>query len=96
MDQKLYRYKAPHEIAFEWSGPPIGHPRSSKDLVKASIHLNVTSETSTPQKYKSKGLVERVDVLAEIPYLVKKVVNVVAGTKPYIYQVSFALPSINF
>lgn len=62
--------------------------------MKASIHLNVTSETSTPQNYKAKGLVERVDVLAEIPYLVKKVVNVVAGTKPYIYQVSLALISL--
>jgi hypothetical protein len=34
-----------------------------------------------------KGLIEKVDVLAEIPYVIKSVVNYVAGTKPYIYQV---------
>jgi hypothetical protein len=28
-----------------------------------------------------------VDVLAEIPYVIKTMVNYVAGTKPYIYQV---------
>ncbi len=32
------------------------------------------------------GLLEKVDVLAEIPYVLRKLVNVVAGTKPYIYQ----------
>ncbi len=32
------------------------------------------------------GLVDKVDVLAEIPYMVRKLVNYVAGTKPYIYQ----------
>jgi hypothetical protein len=35
-----------------------------------------------------KGLVEKVDVLAEIPYALKMVINYAAGTKPYIYQVS--------
>ena len=32
------------------------------------------------------GLIEKVDVLAEIPFMVRKIVNYVAGTKPYIYQ----------
>jgi len=33
-----------------------------------------------------KGLIEKVDVLAEIPKVVKAVVNYVSGAKPYIYQ----------
>jgi len=32
------------------------------------------------------GLIEKVDVMAEIPAFVKAVVSYVAGTKPYIYQ----------
>lgn len=35
-----------------------------------------------------KNLVERVDVMAEIPQLVKNIVSSVAGAKPYIYQYS--------
>ena len=33
-------------------------------------------------------MIEKVDVLAEIPYVIKTMVNYVAGTKPYIYQVT--------
>lgn len=31
---------------------------------------------------------EKVDVLAEIPFLIRKGLAAVTGTKPYIYQVS--------
>jgi hypothetical protein len=34
------------------------------------------------------GLIEKVDVMAEIPGFVKAVVSYVAGAKPYIYQAS--------
>ena len=34
-----------------------------------------------------KGLIERVDIMAEIPYVLKAAVSYVAGTKPYMYQV---------
>ena len=34
------------------------------------------------------GLIEKVDVLAEIPYVIRKALAAVTGTKPYIYQVS--------
>lgn len=37
-------------------------------------------------KGKLENLVERVDVMAEIPQFVKNIVSGVAGTKPYIYQ----------
>jgi hypothetical protein len=33
-------------------------------------------------------LIEKVDVLAEIPYVIRKGLAAVTGTKPYIYQVS--------
>ena len=36
---------------------------------------------------------DKVDVLAEVPGFVKKIVGGVAGTKPYIYQVSHCLHS---
>lgn len=36
------------------------------------------------------GLIEKVDVLAEIPYVVRKALSAVTGTKPYIYQVCVA------
>jgi len=35
---------------------------------------------------------DRVDVLNEVPAFVKKIVSGAAGTRPYIYQVSLALP----
>lgn len=36
----------------------------------------------------------QVDVLAEIPYLVKKALSAVVGVKPYIFQVCTALLSL--
>ena len=36
-----------------------------------------------------KGLIEKVDVLAEIPYVIKMAVSYVAATKPYVYQVGY-------
>ena len=35
---------------------------------------------------------DRVDILKEVPEFVKKLVSGAAGTRPYIYQVSFAFP----
>lgn len=32
--------------------------------------------------------IDRVDVMAEVPAIIKSIVGSVAGTKPYIYQVS--------
>lgn len=33
------------------------------------------------------GLIEKVDVLAEIPYVIKKGLTAMTGTNAYIYQV---------
>ncbi|KAJ3567406.1 hypothetical protein NP233_g6385 [Leucocoprinus birnbaumii] len=71
-------YKMPNEILFEWKGKSL-IPGVSGDI-SASTLVNLGT-VAKPQ-----GLMEKVDVLAEIPYVVKMAVNYVAGTKPYIYQ----------
>lgn len=71
-------YKQPSALAFQWTGPSLlGH---CPGKVSATLKVDVGDPTAP------KGLVEKVDVLAEIPYVIKTVVNYVAGTKPYIYQ----------
>ncbi len=83
-------YQAPTKIDYHWSGPVIGQGSAT---AQADLSLALGQPHPAP-----KGLVDKVDVLAEIPYVVRKLVNVVAGTKPYIYQtlnpaeLSVALP----
>lgn len=72
-------YHAPSRIAFEWSGSDIS---SGLGPVTAKLEVDVGTYEAP------KGLLEKVDVLAEIPKVVKAVVNYVSGAKPYIYQVS--------
>ncbi|THH33209.1 hypothetical protein EUX98_g979 [Antrodiella citrinella] len=71
-------YEAPTEIVFQWEGPSID------PAAAGSVTASVQADLGTPDNYK--GLVEKVDVLAEIPYVIKTMVNYVAGTKPFIYQ----------
>lgn len=58
--------------------------------VPKAIIFNFTEGTSTEVIAKvsgeTKALVERVDVMAEIPQLIKNIVSGIAGAKPYIYQ----------
>jgi len=72
-------YDTPSEIVFRWAGPSI--VADAQGTVDATLKVDVGNPAAP------KGLIEKVDVLAEIPYVVKTVVNYVAGTKPYIYQV---------
>jgi len=71
-------YNKPNEIRFEWKGPSL-IPDAPGDI---TAHQTVNLGTVA----KPEGLIEKVDVLAEIPYVVKMAVSYVAGTKPYIYQ----------
>ncbi|KAG6908686.1 hypothetical protein DXG01_003700 [Tephrocybe rancida] len=71
-------YDKPQQILWEWRGPSI--LADAPGSVKAKLQIEL-GDLDQPQ-----GLVEKVDVLAEIPYVVKMAVNYVAGTKPYIYQ----------
>jgi hypothetical protein len=72
-------YSQPTEIVFEWKGPSV--VSSAPGEIQAKLEVDLGSVQSP------KGLIEKVDVLAEIPYVLKMAVNYVAGTKPYIYQV---------
>lgn len=72
-------YQAPTELLFQWGAPSL-----LKD-VPGRVSAEVRYDVGQPNDYK--GLVQKVDVLGEIPYVIKTMVNYVAGTKPYIYQV---------
>lgn len=77
-------YAVPTGLLFTWAAPPaIATSDGSSGPVKAVLQLDMGG----PAVAQSKGLVEKVDVLAEIPWVIKKAVNYAAGTKPYIYQV---------
>ncbi|KAF8149909.1 survival factor 1 [Crassisporium funariophilum] len=71
-------YGKPSQILFEWKGPSI--LPDAPGTLEAKIQVDLGSVE------KPHGLIEKVDVLAEIPYVLKMAVNYVAGTKPYIYQ----------
>jgi Svf1-like C-terminal lipocalin-like domain/Svf1-like N-terminal lipocalin domain len=73
-------YRKPTGILFEWKGPSIIPDAPGTIEAKLQIDLGTVA--------KPIGLIEKVDVLAEIPYVLKVAVNYVAGTKPYIYQVA--------
>ncbi|KAI0091205.1 oxidative stress survival Svf1-like protein [Irpex rosettiformis] len=71
-------YAAPTELTFRWSAPSL--------VADASGQVDATLIVDVGSLDKPNGLIEKVDVLAEIPYVIKTMVNYVAGTKPYIYQ----------
>jgi hypothetical protein len=73
-------YRQPTKLLFRWAAPSI--LPDAPGSIKGTLAVDVGSLTEP------KGLIEKVDVLAEIPTVVKAVVSYVAGTKPYIYQVS--------
>jgi len=68
-------YKPPRILSFTFDGQTL-----DKESLNASLEVDVGTQDAP------KGLIQKVDVLAEIPYVLRKFVNVVAGTKPYIYQ----------
>lgn len=72
-------YQKPCELLFEWAGPSLIVDKPG--TYSASLNVDV-GDIQQP-----KGLIEKVDVLAEIPKVLKLAVNYVAGTKPYIYMV---------
>jgi len=71
-------YNQPTKAAFRWVGPSVLGDEKERIEAKLAVELGDTEHPI--------GLIEKVDVLAEIPYVVKMAVNYVAGTKPYIYQ----------
>lgn len=78
-------YQAPQSIEYHWQGPQLN--ADGKGEVEKQVEAQLKVQLGKPfPSSETKGLVDKVDVLAEIPYMVRKIVNYVAGTKPYIYQ----------
>ncbi|KAI9639430.1 oxidative stress survival, Svf1-like protein [Dioszegia hungarica] len=71
-------YNAPSAIEFKWAGNRVG---GEKGRVSAAVAVPLLGTTVGEG-----GLIEKVDVLAEIPYVLRKTLAAVTGTKPYIYQ----------
>ena len=76
-------YRKPTGILFDWKAPSI--IPGARGTIEAKLQVDLGSVAEP------KGLIEKVDVLAEIPYVLRVAVNYVAGTKPYIYQVRSSL-----
>ena len=76
-------YDIPSSISYHWAGPSV-IPGAA-----GSLSADLSVEVGKPGK--EIGLIEKVDVMAEIPGFVKAVVSYVAGAKPYIYQASFPI-----
>ncbi|WWD17189.1 hypothetical protein CI109_101627 [Kwoniella shandongensis] len=70
-------YAIPEGIEFKWEGDR----RDGKGRVSADVKLEKAG-----QVLNENGLIEKVDVLAEIPYVIRKGLAAVTGTKPFIYQ----------
>ena len=77
-------YSVPSAIDFHWAGPSV------VPGVEGRLSADMSVRVGEPGK--EIGLIEKVDVLAEIPGFVKAVVNFATGAKPYIYQAGFPIP----
>lgn len=82
-------WPAPKKIAFTTKGPGV----DETDEAVAAAEEAPEADKSVLYKSKLTGdleghLVERVDVMAELPMFVKRVASGLSGTKPYIYQFS--------
>jgi len=76
---KMTGYMAPSGIEFEWEGDR----RDGQGRAGATLVIDQLGSTEGEG-----GLMEKVDVLAEIPFFIRKGLAAVTGTKPYIFQVS--------
>ena len=71
-------YLVPSGLEFVWEG----ERRDGEGRASAKLLIEEVGTTAGEG-----GLIEKVDVLAEIPYVIRKGLAA-AGTKPYIFQVS--------
>ena len=72
-------YEAPSGLEVVWSG----ENRDGKGKTSAKLVVDKLGTTVGEG-----GLIEKVDVLAEIPYVIKKALSATTGIKPYVFQVS--------
>ncbi|KAK0557378.1 putative cell survival pathways protein [Tilletia horrida] len=79
-------YDAPKQIRYVWDGPALDSA-TGKGKAGVQVKADVSIDLGAPYPASaSKGLIEKVDLLGEMPAVVKKLVNYAAGTKPFIYQ----------
>lgn len=65
-------YMAPHGLSFKWEGDRVdGQGQASASVTNQDV---------------MSGLIEKVDVLAEMPKVIRKGLAAVTGTKPFIFQ----------
>ena len=76
-------YNVPSAVSFHWAGPSV------IPGAEGSLSADLSVQVGKPGQ--EIGLIEKVDVMAEIPGFVKAVVSYVAGAKPYIYQARFRI-----
>lgn len=81
---KFTGYNAPGAIEFRWEGKRV----DGKGKASAKISVDKLGA-----ELGEGGLIEKVDVLAEIPYIIRKGLAAVTGTKPYIFQVGLRASS---
>lgn len=72
-------YHAPSKLGFYWAAPSVIPDAAGR--VKAELEVEAGSGRA------SEGLLEKVDILGEIPWALKQIVHAI-GTKPYMYQAS--------
>ncbi|WVO16105.1 hypothetical protein L204_103772 [Cryptococcus depauperatus] len=70
-------YHVPGAIEFIWEGDK----RDGQGRISAKVAVEKQGKV-----LHEGGLIEKVDVLAEIPYVIRKGLAAVTGTKPFIYQ----------
>ena len=72
-------YYAPSKLGFYWTAPSV--------IPEAAGRVKAELEVEAGSGRESEGLVEKVDILGEIPWALKQIVHA-TGTKPYMYQAS--------
>ena len=72
-------YHAPSKLGFYWTAPSI--------IPDATGRVKAELEVETGSGHAPEGLIEKVDILREIPWALKQIVHA-TGTKPYMYQVA--------
>lgn len=72
-------WNVPQSVSIAYDG---FSPEVTDDQVASGDYKKVTAKVQGPLQ----NLIERIDVMNEIPNFIKTIVSGVAGTKPYIYQ----------
>lgn len=82
-------YEAPAAIKWVWEGAALEGEGSALKAIEGAnnkVHAVLTEDLLiSPEGYQTKGLIEKVDFLAQVPYIIKKAISYASGLKPYIY-----------